>query len=85
MFCTVNRLIFHWLCLITELVKKETNKSHVQEFGDLSMAKEPVGDFQGNHQSDRNIYYEHIDVSILVIIGLYDMFWCFVSFCLGGR
>ena len=49
------------------------------------MAKEPVGDFQGNHQSDRNIYYEHIDVSILVIIGLYDMFWCFVSFCLGGR
>lgn len=44
-----------------EVVKKETNKSHVQEFGDMSMGKEPVGDFQGNHQSDRNIYYEHID------------------------
>ncbi|KAI0218499.1 Legumain [Lamellibrachia satsuma] len=30
-----------------EIVKKETNTSHVQEFGDMGIAKEPVADFQG--------------------------------------
>ncbi|CAJ0946225.1 unnamed protein product, partial [Mesorhabditis belari] len=31
-----------------ELVKKRTDKSHVQHFGDLSIAQEPVSDFQGS-------------------------------------
>lgn len=30
-----------------EVTKKETNTSHVEEFGDISMGKEPVADFQG--------------------------------------
>merc|ERR1719183_1560426 len=31
-----------------ELVKKETNKSHVQEFGDMSFKDERIHDFQSN-------------------------------------
>merc|ERR1712216_100587 len=31
-----------------ELVKKETNKSHVQEFGDLTFKTERIHDFQSN-------------------------------------
>ncbi|KAI0229737.1 Legumain [Lamellibrachia satsuma] len=30
-----------------EIVKKETNTSHVQEYGEMSISGEPVGDFQG--------------------------------------
>jgi legumain len=30
-----------------EIVKQETNTSHVQEFGDLSISQEPIGVFQG--------------------------------------
>uniref|UniRef100_A0A1I7XG88 MIF4G domain-containing protein n=1 Tax=Heterorhabditis bacteriophora TaxID=37862 RepID=A0A1I7XG88_HETBA len=33
-----------------ELVKKETDKSHVMHFGDLKIAKEPVGWFQGDQR-----------------------------------
>lgn len=33
------------------LVKKETNLSHVMQYGDLSMGKEFVGEFQGNNLS----------------------------------
>lgn len=50
--------------LFTEIVKNETDKSHVQEFGDLDMANEPVGDFQGSAKSARNVYYPEIPVSI---------------------
>ena len=47
------------------------------------MAKEPVGDFQGNHQSDRYIYYEHIDVSSGFTCNSCD-YWpllCVLVFC----
>ena len=46
-------------------VKMKTNRSHAQEYGDLSIAKEPVGDFQGNVPSARNVYYPEIVVSVL--------------------
>lgn len=36
-----------------ELVKKETNTSHVQEFGDMSIAKEVVGFFQGVNDAEK--------------------------------
>eukprot|EP00918_Siedleckia_nematoides_P027671 GHVU01059615.1.p1 GENE.GHVU01059615.1~~GHVU01059615.1.p1 ORF type:complete len:458 (+),score=80.21 GHVU01059615.1:260-1633(+) len=36
-----------------QIVKQETNTSHVQQFGDFNMADEPVDDFQGgNSQRD---------------------------------
>ncbi|CAL1542423.1 unnamed protein product [Lymnaea stagnalis] len=35
-----------------KIVKKETNTSHVMEYGDLSMGKLKVGDFQGNLTSN---------------------------------
>lgn len=41
-----------------EVVKRLTNKSHVHEFGDLSITKEPVADFQGDTKGEmfeRNI------------------------------
>ncbi|CAB3397543.1 unnamed protein product [Caenorhabditis bovis] len=38
-----------------DLVKKETNLSHVMQFGDLDIAQEAVGLFQG--ESDGNQYY----------------------------
>jgi len=31
-----------------DVVKKETNTSHVMQFGDMNISKEPIGDFQGN-------------------------------------
>jgi legumain len=34
-----------------DITKKLTNKSHVQEYGDLSWMSEPVGDFQGEEQA----------------------------------
>lgn len=33
-----------------EIVKRETTTSHVQEFGDMTIAKEPVADFQGGQK-----------------------------------
>ncbi|XP_067941300.1 legumain-like [Watersipora subatra] len=41
-------------------VKKETNTSHVMEYGDMSLSKQPAGDFLGNTPSARNIYYPHL-------------------------
>ncbi|ELT99476.1 hypothetical protein CAPTEDRAFT_108468 [Capitella teleta] len=35
------------------IVKKETNTSHVQEFGDMNIAKEPVANFQGGKKSTK--------------------------------
>jgi len=35
-----------------KIVKKETNTSHVQEFGDLSISREDVGEFQGSAEID---------------------------------
>ena len=49
---------------VVELTKQETNKSHVQEFGDMSISKEPVGDFLGNTPSARNVYYEQLPVRL---------------------
>jgi len=34
-----------------KLVKQETNTSHVMEYGDITLGKLPVGDFQGNTSS----------------------------------
>jgi legumain len=34
------------------IVKKETNTSHVQEYGDMGIAKEPVANFQGGAKSE---------------------------------
>lgn len=36
-----------------QLVKKETNTSHVQEFGDTTMAREVVGIFQGTDDAEK--------------------------------
>jgi len=35
-----------------KLVRQETNTSHVQEFGDLSISREDVGEFQGSAEVD---------------------------------
>merc|ERR1719219_1969047 len=37
-----------------EIVKKETNTSMVSQFGDLSMGKLKVGEFQGENDNDNN-------------------------------
>jgi len=37
-----------------ELIKKTTTKSHVQQFGDLNIAKEVVGNFQGKTKVVKN-------------------------------
>jgi len=34
-----------------DITKKQTNKSHVQEYGDLTWMSEPVGDFQGEDKA----------------------------------
>jgi len=35
-----------------KIVKQETNTSHVMEFGDISISREDVGEFQGNAEVD---------------------------------
>jgi len=40
-----------------EIVKKETNASHVMEYGDLKIAQEPVADFQGGVHYKQPLYY----------------------------
>lgn len=38
-----------------QIVKKETNTSHVQEFGDIAMAREVVGIFQGTDDAEKKV------------------------------
>ncbi|KAG1677708.1 Legumain [Nymphon striatum] len=43
-----------------EVVKKETNTSHVQEFGDLTISKAPVGQFQGMKKAEQITVPEYV-------------------------
>ena len=71
-------------------MKEETNQSHVQEFGDMSISKEPVADFQGESMSARNIYYPSIPVcnvmadSATMAIGSVVLFMC-CPVCVDGE
>lgn len=40
-----------------ELVKKTTDKSHVMHFGNLTIAEEPVGWFQGAKKNGKQVNY----------------------------
>jgi legumain len=44
-----------------QLVKKQTTKSHVMHFGNLSIAKEPVGWFQGAKRLGKNKRVNYMD------------------------
>ncbi|CAI4225174.1 unnamed protein product [Auanema sp. JU1783] len=44
-----------------ELVKAKTTKSHVLQFGDLSIAREPVGNFQGETKQNSEMDQEFED------------------------
>lgn len=45
-----------------KIVKKETNTSHVQEFGDMSIGKMSVSEFQGKAQPPK-IFYPPVNFS----------------------
>jgi len=53
------------VCCFIDIVRKNTNKSHVMEYGEMDIASEPVSDFQGDTPSARNVYYPALPVSIL--------------------
>jgi len=44
-----------------DIIKKATTKSHVQQFGDLKIAKEVVGNFQGKTKVAKNLNFEEVD------------------------
>jgi len=46
-------------------VKAKTNLSHVQEYGYMSIGKEPVANFLGSKAKDSIVEYPTVPVSII--------------------
>lgn len=45
------------------MVKKETNRSHVMQYGDMKISQQDVGDFQGHSDGFRDVF------SLPVLVG----------------